>query len=64
MNVAQDNLGAASDDVYDTLLAAFDGLNEQEQHAKLARLALIMVNYIGDIDVVQDMLDLAQTPAS
>ncbi|CTQ51453.1 DUF2783 domain-containing protein [Jannaschia donghaensis] len=50
---------ARSDDVYARLLAAHDGLDEAESQALNARLILILMNHIGDADVLMQAIDAA-----
>ncbi|QYK43394.1 MAG: DUF2783 domain-containing protein [Paracoccaceae bacterium] len=41
-----------ADEAYARLIAAHDGLTEAESHALNARLILILMNQIGDPDVI------------
>lgn len=50
---------ATSDDVYERLLRAHKGLDEQQSQALNARLILILANHIGDADVLDQAIDLA-----
>jgi hypothetical protein len=51
------------DETYARLIAAHDGLGEAQSHAMNARLILILMNHIGDADVLAQALDLAKTSA-
>lgn len=48
-----------ADDVYAALLAAHDGLTKAESDALNARLILILMNHIGDTDVLAQALAAA-----
>ncbi len=50
------------DDAYAGLIAAHDGLTEAESHAMNARLILILINHIGDHQVLAEALRLARDP--
>lgn len=45
---------------YAELLAAHEGLSEEESHALNARLVLILANHVGDREVLREALDLAR----
>jgi hypothetical protein len=51
------------DESYAQLIAAHDGLTEAESHAMNARLILILINHIGDPQVLVEALRLARDPA-
>ncbi|MEO1549720.1 MAG: DUF2783 domain-containing protein [Pseudomonadota bacterium] len=48
-----------SDDVYEALLQAHDGLSEAQMHSLNARLILILANHIGDSTVLHQALAAA-----
>lgn len=48
------------DESYARLIAAHDGLTEAQSHAMTARLVLILMNHIGDHQVLAEALRLAQ----
>jgi hypothetical protein len=50
------------DGAYADLLAAHDGLSQDESHAFNARLILILMNHIGDRDVLLAALQAAVEP--
>ena len=52
-----------TDDFYAALLRAHDGLSAQETHQLNARLILVLANHIGELDVLQEALDLARGAA-
>ena len=58
-----DRIGAKNlaehDRFYAELLSAHEGLTEAESAALNARLVLIMANWVGDLDVLRQMLALA-----
>ena len=60
MSVMQDRLSPHQDDVYNMLIAAHDGLSEDDSHALNVRLVLLMANRIGDPDVLADLIDTAR----
>ena len=49
----------APDDAYATLLAAHDGLTKAQSDALNARLILILMNQIGDLDTVRAAIEAA-----
>ncbi|MBV7396782.1 DUF2783 domain-containing protein [Mameliella sediminis] len=51
------------DDFYAALIAAHDGLSDDESSALNARLILILANQIGDHAVLTAALRTARTPA-
>lgn len=51
------------DETYARLIAAHDGLTEAESHAMNARLILILMNHIGDHQVLEEALKLSKSPA-
>lgn len=53
------NLGEDSDDLYADLLRAHHGLTEQESAALNARLVLVLMNHVGDPDVIRSALQSA-----
>lgn len=50
-----------SDAAYVALVEARRGLNEQDAAALDTRLALILANHIGDIDVLNEAITLAKS---
>lgn len=48
------------DDFYAALIAAHDGLSEQDSAAFNARLILILANQIGDLDTLEAALQAAR----
>jgi len=55
-----DRLGGRADDVYAALLAAHDGLSEEDSNALNARLILILANLAGDADKVIAAVEAAR----
>ena len=47
---------AKPDEIYARLIAAHEGLTEQESHAMNARLVLLLINHIGDDTVIEQAL--------
>jgi hypothetical protein len=56
----QDGFAGKGDDFYEALLAAHDGLDEQESAALNARLILLLANHIGSLPVLREALALAR----
>jgi hypothetical protein len=50
----------APDDVYEALIAAHDGLTKEESDALNARLILILMNQVGDPQVIRAALEAAK----
>ena len=50
----------ASDDFYEALLTAHEGLSTEESHAMNARLVLLLANHIGDHATLLHALQLAR----
>jgi predicted metalloendopeptidase len=55
----QPNL-ADPDAFYQTLIAAHDGLSDEDSQALNARLVLILANHIGDLDTLTEALKAAK----
>jgi Protein of unknown function (DUF2783) len=49
------------DDIYERLLALHVGLDEAESRDLSARLVLILINHIGDENVIYEAFDAART---
>ena len=54
----------ASDDFYEALLAAHEGLSTEESHAMNARLVLLLANHIGRQAVLDEALQTARASGS
>jgi hypothetical protein len=48
------------DDLYEALVQAHDGLTPEESQALNARLILILMNHIGDAQVIRQALETAR----
>ena len=55
---------ARPDDFYAALIAAHDGLSDDESMALNARLVLLLANHVGDAAVLSQALALARDPAA
>jgi hypothetical protein len=55
---------AAPDDVYEALVSAHDGLTEAESAALNARLILLLMNHVGDADVIREAIEAAKPRGS
>ncbi|MEL7133013.1 MAG: DUF2783 domain-containing protein [Pseudomonadota bacterium] len=51
---------ADPDGFYDELLAAHEGLSNEESQALNARLILVLANHVGDRDVLRAALEAAR----
>jgi hypothetical protein len=56
----QDGLAGTADDFYEALLAAHEGLDDQESAALNARLVLLLANHVGSLPVLREALALAR----
>ena len=54
------NLGNP-DDIYEKLVQMHDGLSEDESQKLWARLALTLINHIGDRQIICEAIELART---
>jgi hypothetical protein len=50
---------ATPDDIYQQLVQLHDGLSEQDSLTLYARLVLILINHIGDAQVITEAIALA-----
>ncbi len=71
MNTASANTGgklntapniANCDDVYEALIETHSGLSAQESEKLNARLILLLINHIGDPEIICEALDKAKRP--
>ena len=61
MNVKTDfNLGSESDELYNELLDAHTGLSAEKSSQLNAALILVMMNHIGDADIIRDAVRTAR----
>jgi hypothetical protein len=51
---------AASDAFYECLMNAHQGLSEDQSHLLNARLILLLANQVGDVSVLQALIDTAR----
>lgn len=51
---------ARPDDAYDLLLSAHEGLTKDESDALNARLILVLINHVGDIEVIRQAIATAR----
>ena len=49
-----------ADSSYARLIAAHEGLSEAESHAMNARLVLILMNQVGNAEIIARAIDLAR----
>ncbi len=54
----------AYDDMYEALIAAHNGLSNEQSHAMNARLVLLLANHIGDLAVLKEAFRLARHSAA
>jgi hypothetical protein len=57
----ESRLGNQTDDVYEALIKAHEGLAEADSHALNARLVLLMANEIADPQRLRDLFDTARS---
>lgn len=50
----------APDDAYAMLLEAHEGLSKAESDALNARLILVLINHVGDMDVIRAAIEAAR----
>ena len=55
------NLGTAGDDVYAALMAAHEGLSDEESARLNVRLVLLLMNHIGDRAVLDAAIAAARS---
>ena len=55
------NLGTSGDDVYAVLMAAHEGLSDEESTRLNVRLVLLLMNHIGDRAVLEQAIAAART---
>lgn len=60
MLITQNNF-ESSDDFYEALLNAHQGLSTEQSHAMNARLVLLLANHIGSNGVLNEALKQART---
>ncbi|NRB35242.1 MAG: DUF2783 domain-containing protein [Rhodobacteraceae bacterium] len=58
--MTQDNLSPDQDRFYAALMAAHEGLSDDESRALNARLVLMMANQIGDVPLLEALLQQAR----
>lgn len=51
------------DGVYEKLIRAHDGLSDDQSFQLNARLILVLINHIGDGDVINEAIDVASRDA-
>ena len=56
----QDGFAGRGDDFYEALLAAHQGLDDEQSAALNARLVLLLANHIGSLPVLREALALAR----
>jgi len=52
------------DDMYEALIAAHNGLSNEQSHAMNARLVLLLANHIGDLAVLKEAFRVARHSAA
>ena len=60
-DIGADRLQGRGDDLYAALLAAHDGLSDDDSARLNARLVLMLANELGDIDAVMAVITAART---
>ncbi len=59
-DLSRDRLSSRADEIYSTLLAAHEGLDDRESAALNARLILLLANLVGDADAVIEAIARAK----
>ena len=59
-DLSADRLGADGDEVYAALVAAHEGLSDEDSAALNARLVLLLANLVGDADAVRAAVEAAK----
>jgi hypothetical protein len=49
------------DEIYARLISAHEGLTEQQSHAMNARLVLLLMNHVGDQEVIEEAILAARS---
>lgn len=60
MSQFDDNLGTEGDTIYSALIAAHEGLSEQQSSDLDARLILMLINELGDAKKIEGILKAAR----
>ncbi len=55
------NLGTSGDDVYAGLMAAHEGLSDEESARLNVRLVLLLMNHVGDRTVIEAAIATAKS---
>jgi hypothetical protein len=58
------NLGTSGDDVYAALMAAHEGLSDDDSARLNVRLVLLLMNHIGDRAVIEAAITAARTESA
>ncbi len=58
--IAADKLGAAGDEFYEALMAAHEGLTDDQSARLNARLVLLLANQVADINTLKKALAAAK----
>ena len=58
--IGKDRLGAAGDDAYGALMTAHEGLSFEESAKLNARLVLLLMNEVGDLERIKAALEAAR----
>ena len=59
--LTEDGFAGKGDDFYAALLAAHEGLGEEQSAALNATLVLLLANHIGELSVIREALSRART---
>ena len=59
-DLSTDRLGADGDEVYAALIAAHEGLSDEDSAALNARLVLLLANLVGDADAIRAAIEAAK----
>ena len=57
--ITQPNL-SRHDDIYQWLVTSHEGLEDEQSLEVLARLALLLINHIGDPEIAREAIEIAR----
>lgn len=60
LDLTKDHLFPHGDDFFQALIAAHEGLSRDESEALNARMILLMANQIGDLTILNQLIDASR----
>ena len=61
-DIGKDNLGTHGDDIYDLLIKVHADLSPGDSARLNARLVLLLINAVGDHDILKAIIERAKQP--